>query len=724
MLFSHKVKPAKFLIIDSHVSGQKGRKQYRSKSKNFTDFVGTFIEKAQVEKPAVVENLKELSQDLKVRIIASSSRLDATWQVFMMERIDPLLGKTRNEQIKTLSTSEQALEISEEEKALNRNIGVSLAALVAGTAGTVLFPPLMLVSAAAVVWLAVPITQRAYRTLTQQRRVKLEVNAALYMIGMVGFGFFVAGALGELVFFLSEKLILTTYDRSRKSLTSIFGEQPRSVWILQDGVEIEIPFEQLQVNDTIIMDAGQMVPVDGTIIQGIASIDQRMLTGEAQPAEKGVGDAVYASTIVLAGRLHVQVKKAGEETTAAQIGQILHQTSSYQMSLESKGMQLAHQTAFPMLLLSGLALPTVGAAGAIALLTGNFGINIKISSPIAMLNFLNIASHHGILVKDGRSLELLQEVDTVVFDKTGTLTLEQPHVVQVHLCMDYTEEWLLAYAAAAEHRQSHPIAQAILMAAEERQLSFPEIEHAQYEIGYGIKVQIAGQVVRVGSDRYMDMEGIPIPSEIQVQQKTCHAQGHSLVMVAVNDQLAGAIELQPTIRPEAKRIISDLRQRNLEIYIISGDQAEPTRKLANELGIEHYFANILPEDKAGLVVKLQQEGKSVCFVGDGINDSIALKKANVSVSLRGATTVATDTAQIVLMDQSLVQLGELFDIAQKFDTNMKTGFYAAIIPGATVISGVFLWHFGLYAAIAVHGLGLLSSLGVAMLPLVDVQNNR
>lgn len=666
-----------------------------------------------------LNSLKEFGQGVKTRLVASSNAMDQKWQFFITSQIDPLLGKTRNEQIKVLSTSERALEISEQEKALNRNLGISFAALAVGTVGTALYPPLMLLSASAVLWLAIPIWKSGYQSLTEKRMFRLEVNASLYMIGVLGFGYFVVGALGELIYYLSEKLILITYDRSSKNLTNIFGQQPRSVWVLKDGIEIEIPFEDLQMDDMIVIDAGQMVPVDGTIAQGIASIDQHMLTGEAQPVEKSLGDTVYASTIVLAGRVHVKVEKAGQETTAAQIGQILKQTASYQMSLESKGLQLAHQTAFPILLLSGLALPTVGAVGAVALLTGNFGINIKISSPIAMLNFLNIASHSGILVKDGRSLELLKEVDTVVFDKTGTLTLEQPHVAHIHLCPGYTEELLLTYAAAAERRQSHPIAQAILAMAMERQLSLPEIEHARYEIGYGIKVQIAEDVVRVGSDRYIAMEGIPIPSEIQDQQNACHTQGHSLVMVAVNEQFAGAIELQPTIRPEAKKMIAHLGQRNLDLYIISGDQAEPTRKLAQELGIEHYFANTLPEDKANIVEELQNNGKSVCFIGDGINDSIALKKANVSISLRGATTVATDTAQIILMDQSLNQLDDLFDLAQKFDTNMKTGFAAAIIPGSVVLGGVFLLHFGLYAAIAIHSVGLLSSLGVAMLPLLN-----
>jgi Cu2+-exporting ATPase len=194
-------------------------------------------------------------------------------------------------------------------------------------------------------------------------------------------------------------------------------------------------------------------------------------------------------------------------------------------------------------------------------------------------------------------------------------------------------------------------------------------------------------------------------------------------MVALGDQLAGIIELEPTLRPEVETIIQDLHRRDKEVYIISGDQEEPTRRLAERLGIDHYFANTLPEDKAGHVERLQAAGRTVCFVGDGINDSIALKKAQVSVSLRGATSVATDTAQVVLMDMTLNHLPTLFDLAAQFDTNMKLGFAAAIIPGFFIIGGVFLINLGIVGSLAVYNVSLLTGIGVAMLPLLQ-QSSR
>ena len=248
-------------------------------------------------------------------------------------------------------------------------------------------------------------------------------------------------------------------------------------------------------------------------------------------------------------------------------------------------------------------------------------------------------------------------MDTVVFDKTGTLTDEQPHVTQIHPWGDYEENEILRYAAAAEYTQTHPIAQAILQEARTRDVYIPAIDEATYRIGYGLTVTADSRPVHVGSFRFMEMEEIFIPPSIREVQAVCHNQGHSLVLVAMDYQVVGAIELHAAVRPEAKAMIQGLRQRNIKhIYIISGDHDTPTQKLATALGIDHYFPETLPESKADLIEQLQQEGRSVCYIGDGINDAIALKKAEVSISFRGASTIAMDTAQVILMDQSLNQL--------------------------------------------------------------------
>ena len=402
-----------------------------------------------------------------------------------------------------------------------------------------------------------------------------------------------------------------------------------------------------------------------------------------------------ASTVVLAGRIGVRISKTGEETVAMQIGKILDQTAELKSSLQSQGEVMADKLALPVLGLGMLFYPLFGFSSAAAVFTNELGYKMRLFAPASMLTFLNIASQQGILIKDGRSLELLNQVDTVVFDKTGTLTLEQPMVGQIHTYNGVCQDDVLRYAAAAEDGQTHPIAKAILAAANQRELAWPKIVDAKYEMGYGIQVNLSDRVIRVGSDRFMAMSDIEIASEVKDVQEHCHEHGHSLVLVAVDSQIVGVIELHGTIRPEAKEVINGLRERGMSMYIISGDHEAPTKKLAETLGIEHYFANTLPENKANLVSKLQEEGKSVCFVGDGINDSIALKKANVSVSLRGATMIATDTAQIVLMDGSLNRLENMFDVAERLSKNMKTNYHLSTMPCVICISGIVLFHWGI-----------------------------
>ena len=471
-----------------------------------------------------------------------------------------------------------------------------------------------------------------------------------------------------------------------------------------------------------------MIPVDGIITAGSASIDQHKLTGESQLAEKGAGEEVFASTVVLAGRIHIQTKKTGKQTVAMQIGEILNQTADFKSSIQSRGEVIADRLTLPTMGVSLAFLPLFGLSSALAVLTNMFGYKMRLFGPASMLTFLNIASEHGILIKDGRSLELLSEIDTIVFDKTGTLTLEVPTVSKIHSCHGVSESEVLKYAAAAEDGQSHPIARAILAHAAKERVKWPKTLNARYQVGYGIQVDLPDRVIHVGSYKFMATEGITIPPAIANVQENCHQQGDSVVMVAFDKQLVGAIELQATVRPETKQIINELRQRNMSLVIISGDHEAPTKRLAQTLGVDDYFANTLPENKANLVEKLQNEGRAVCFVGDGINDSIALKKANVSVSLRGATSIATDSAQIVLMDGTLNKLCEMFYIVEEFEANMKNNLLISTIPSATSIAGIALFHWGILTGILIATGTLFTGIANATWPLIkyrreDEQNN-
>jgi heavy metal translocating P-type ATPase len=636
--------------------------------------------------------------------------LDEKYQRFVKNTIDPLFGDPRDLQFKALSLTGKSPEISEEEKSVNRFLGAAIANLALGLVGLLVCPPLLLATVPYMLWFSQRNYKSAYRALFKEHRVNIAVVDAVFVTWALFSGYLFAGTVGLFLISLSLKLLATTRKHSQQSLINVFGLRSPTVWMLVDGVEIEIPIERLQKGDRIVVNAGEVIAVDGIITDGLALIDQRALTGESQPAEKGVNDPVLASTIVLSGTIHVQVEKAGPETTAAQICEILNRTTNFKTSLDEQVGRMVDWSAMPTLALGGVAFPVVGSGGTLAILFSGMGYSMRTLAPLSILNFLRFASQSNILIKDGQALERLKQVNAVVFDKTGTLTLEQFQVKKLYARDGFSEEAVLVHAAIAEYRQTHPIAQAIVAAAHEQGFHMPKVEDGRYEVGYGVKVTLENQVIRVGSERFMTMEGIAIPTDIRTIQKDCHTEGNSLIMVAMDTEMAGVIALQATIRPEAKQVIHQLRQRNLSIYIMSGDQEPPTQTLAEELGIDDYFANRLPEDKAQLVEKLQKQGKKVCFIGDGINDSIAMRKASVSISLRGATTVATDTAQIVLMGEDLTHLPLLLDIADRFDENMKNNLMISVVPGAICIGGVFLLNFGIYASMILYYAGL--ALGV------------
>ena len=483
-------------------------------------------------------------------------------------------------------------------------------------------------------------------------------------------------------------LVKRTQDNSKKLLLNAFGKQPRYVWLYRDGVEVQISLDRLQKGDIIVVNTGEVVPVDGHVVEGMAMIDQHALTGESTPAEKGVGDRVFASTVMVAGKVYVSVETSGSETASAKISQILNDTAGYKLASQHKGERLADKAVIPTLAIGAVGLATMGPAGAVAVLNSDFGTGIRMAAPLAMLSSLALCAHKGILVKDGRALELMNEVDTVLFDKTGTLTRERPEVGRIIACDGFTPDRILLFAAAAERKFHHPIALAILHKAQELGLELPPTDDTQYKVGYGITVHVEGHTIRVGSKRFMEMEGIELPPEVGEALDEAHREGYTMVMVGVDDRLGGAIELQASVRPEVREIIAGLRKRGIKhIAIISGDHEAPTRKLAESLGMDRYFAQVLPADKADYVEKLQKEGCKVCFVGDGINDSIALKKANVSISLRGASSIATDTAHIVFLEEGLAKLCELRDIARDLDRNVKRSWSMILAPNIALHRG-------------------------------------
>jgi heavy metal translocating P-type ATPase len=595
---------------------------------------------------------------------------------------------------------------------------IATVSLALSACATFVAPALLPVGMALMLYTAMPSFRRAVHVVKHERRLGVDVLDSIIFVACSFTGQIFAGAMTAWFLNLGRKLLEDTQAQSERMLLQAFGKQSATACVLHDGVEVVTPLEKIRPGDLVAVHTGEAVPVDGIISEGDAILDQHALTGESAPAEKTVGDKVFASTLLLAGKIIVSVEKAGKETAASKISEILTNTVAHKLRAQSRGEELADRAVIPTLAVALVAAGTVGPSSALAVINSEMGTGIRMAAPLGMMTSITRCSQNGILVKDGRALEIMRNVDTVLFDKTGTLTREKPEVHRIICCGDHQADDVLELAAAAEQKFSHPIARAILDRFSQLNRPIPALDGSKYKVGYGITVEIQGRTVRVGSRRFMDQEKISVPAHLESEMADLHADGHSFVCVAIEHELAGVLELQTSHRPEVEEIIAGLRARGVNhIAIISGDHDQPTRRLAEHLGMDRYFAEVLPQDKAKYVELLQKEGRTVCFIGDGINDSIALKKANVSISLRGASTIATDTAQIVFMEESLARVCDLIDCSEELERNVSRSWNLITIPNSLCIAGVFLFGFNIWHSVAFNNISAIAALLNGLLPL-------
>lgn len=602
----------------------------------------------------------------------------------------------------------------ENERIIDQHLFVSVSSLALTGGGALFYPPLALLAIPGLVYSFSYIARRSFYLIVHEKTYAVAVLDVVSNAAPALFGWYFATAISYCVFFISRKLFVKTEQRGRRTMLDILGQLPRRVWIKQGDTEIEVPLDSLRHEDIVVIRAGEVVPVDGVITKGVGAFDQHTLTGEAQPVEKEPGDSVFATTLLLSGRLEIQIEKCGADTVSGRITEMLNHAADFKTAQQSRGEAMVAQGAVVTMTATVASLLLLGPQSSVAMTYAGFGYQMRIAGPLGVLNFLHLGARRKLLIKDGRALEQLAEVDTVIFDKTGTLTESVPEVTRVVPCHGYSEEQLLGFAAAAEHRQTHPIAQAIRREAIRREVSLPAIGEGHYETGYGIKTTVLDspeRLIRVGSARFMALEEIAIPAELTREV------GGSQVFIAVDGVLGGMIALQPRQRDEARSVVEQLHALGLTLYIISGDHAEATRRVAETVGIDGYFAETLPGGKAGIVKELQREGRKVCFIGDGINDAPALRAADVAISMHGASTLATDSAEIVLLDGGLARLPYLFELADALKNNLDLSLKLSVLPGAICMAGIVVFHLGIGGAMMLYSASTAGSLVNAMLPL-------
>ncbi len=526
---------------------------------------------------------------------------------------------------------------------------------------------------------ALPIAQRAFDSLINDQHLNVDcLDFAAILITTLQGNFFNSAMMIGLIE-LGEAIRDLSARSSKQQALDLLGSLESKVWVDRNGEKQEINIRDVQLGETVIVYPGEQIPVDGKILRGKALIDEQKLTGESMPVLRKKGETVYASTLVREGRIYIQAERLSNDTKAGQLFQVMQNAPIYDTRIGNYANEIGDRLVIPTFLMSGAIFAlTLNPARAASILTLDCATGIRVSVPTTVLAALTYAARRGILIRSGRALEKLSQVDAVVFDKTGTLTQGEPMVVSVDTVNDKISPIeLVALAATAEQRLTHPVAEAVVRYAQEHGARILPRGKWNYHIGQGVQATIDDKTVLVGSRHFLEQSGVDL-RKLHKKYRSIQENGHSVIYVASNGELQGAIAYRDPLRPESHSVITTLRQtEGLEIHLLTGDNKRTATAVAHELGIAapYTYAEAFPEQKLAIVRSLHNDGKTVAFVGDGINDSPALAYADVSVSLASGSDVARETADVVLMDNNLQGLSDAIAIArqamQLIDQNTK-----------------------------------------------------
>jgi P-type Cu2+ transporter len=513
---------------------------------------------------------------------------------------------------------------------------------------------------------AYPIALRAWRVWRREGRLNIDFLDTLAITASLLQGNPMAGAIVTWLIKLGDWIRDLTAAGTRRAISELLEFQTKTAWVIRDNVITPVPASELIAGDEVVVYPGEIIPVDGEILDGHAMIDQKTITGEGLPVMRAKGEAVFAATVIRDGQLTVRAIRVGSFTTAGQIARLVESAPVGDTRMQNHAEKLADR----------LVLPTLALAGGTAAVTGDFnrflslvivdyGTGIRVAAPTAVLASMTHAARAGIIIKSGAHMEKLSQVDTVIFDKTGTLTHGAPAVLDI---INYepmiTSQHLIGLAAAAETRLKHPVAEALRVKARALGANIPECEETKYRIGLGVEGQVNGYYLHVGNERFLRQANIDVrPAESD--RSALDQQGYSCIYVAVDGTLAGLIPFTDQIRPESREVIERLHAMGIRnTVMLTGDNAVVARAVCRRLGLSHQFADMLPADKAEVIQRYQRDGSVVAMVGDGINDSPALSFADVGIAMKHGAEVARESADVVLMEDSLWKLVKAVEISR------------------------------------------------------------
>ncbi|MED4794303.1 heavy metal translocating P-type ATPase [Priestia megaterium] len=476
--------------------------------------------------------------------------------------------------------------------------------------------------------------------------------------------------------------------RSSEAIKKMMGLQAKTAVVVRDGAEVEIPVEEVQKGEVIFIKPGEKVPVDGEIIEGQSALDESMLTGESVPVDKNVGDKVIGATLNKNGFLKIKATNIGKETALAQIIKVVEEAQGSKAPIQ----RLADY-------ISGIFVPIVVG---IALLTffvwyiwiapGEFAQALEkliavlviacpcalgLATPTSIMAGSGRAAEFGILFKGGEHLEATHKIDTILLDKTGTVTNGTPELTDVRIAQGYKENELLQLVASAERLSEHPLAQALVAGIKNKGIEIQDPLSFEAIPGYGVKATVQERELLVGTRKLMNQYKVNIDTALE-EMTNLEQEGKTAMLVALDGKYAGMLAVADTIKATSKEAVSRLKEMGLEVMMITGDNRQTAQAIAMQAGIEHVIAEVLPEGKAEEVKKLQQQGKKVAMVGDGINDAPALALADIGMAIGTGTDVAMEAADITLMRGDLMSIADAIEMSRKTISNIKQNLFWAM----------------------------------------------
>ncbi|WP_296453131.1 heavy metal translocating P-type ATPase [Vulcanococcus sp.] len=553
--------------------------------------------------------------------------------------------------------------------------------------------------------------KRAWQGLKEERKINVDFLDSLAVTLHSLEGFLLGPAMMITMIEGGEAVRDATQRIAHSANTDLLASLQTDVRLLVDGTEVIVPSTSLQAGDRIALFPGDQIPVDGRIESGEGSLDVVKLTGESVPRHAGPGDEVLAGFILLEGNLVVETQAVGEATRVGQITAMIESAPVYDTRVGNVAGKVANRFVLPTLALAGLSLLISGGniAQAASLLMFDLGTGLRVSVPTAIMAALTRAGSQGLLIRSGRSLEQLVDIDVVVFDKTGTLTQGHPSVVHVEVVAGaHSINKLVQLAASAEQGLNHPVAEAIVKHAEELGVSAEECEAWDYRIGRGVAATIQGHQVLVGNAKLLREEKLePATPSVDPELETA-----TPVYLAVDGKVVAVIYAADALRPDSQAMVAELHRRGIQAHMLTGDVSSVAHAVAKRLGLrpEEVHADALPDEKAKLVQQLSQQGHKVAFVGDGINDSAALAYADVSISFASGSDLARETADIVLTNDRVSDLIVAQDLARETFGLVKQNIGIVGVPNlSALVIGTFLPVSPIAAVVLNNGSALVAA---------------